>query len=73
VLNYSLQHILEVELSHHEAISIHKKWISYKPDQSCNMEQRHHCKDAVPISRRPDLELAQLMALGNDVMVAAAN
>jgi hypothetical protein len=73
VLDYSLQHIFEVEFLHHEAISVHQKWVSYKSDQSCDVEQRHHCKDAVSISRRPDLELAQLMALGDDIVVAAAN
>jgi hypothetical protein len=73
VLNYGFQHVLKVEFLHHEAISVHQKWVSYKSDQSCDVEQWHHCKDAVSISRGPDLELAQLMALGDDIMVAAAN
>ena len=69
-MDYGFEHVFKIEISHHEAVSVCQEWVAYKSDESCDVEQRHYGKDAVSFSWRICLELLQLVALGDDIVVA---
>lgn len=67
---YAGEHGGEVEFGEHEAVAVHEEGVGAEADETGDVEERHDGEDFVAGAGGDELELAELVTLGDDVVVA---